>query len=235
MRVASFLLLGAALQAYAAEPPERLTSTPPGAAQSKRAPIAPNVWLEVNGGQRRVGVNAKVCLREGLLEHLMCRAHTKEHEAVLSADADARDIHKALLVAGAKPGSPVRYEPTFRAPSGTPIRITLQYEQDGKWVTVPAQQMVRDVQTRKALDQDWVFAGSVFVTNTFEKEQPPLYAANGGDVICVANFEGAMLDLPINSSKDNTELSFEAFTEHIPPLGTKVVVYLEPRTEDKAK
>ena len=37
-----------------------------------------------------------------------------------------------------------------------------------------------------------------------------------------------MLDLPINSSKDNDDLAFEAHTERIPDLETPVLVILEP-------
>jgi hypothetical protein len=37
-----------------------------------------------------------------------------------------------------------------------------------------------------------------------------------------------MLDLPINSSKDNDDLQFEAYTDRIPPLETPVLVILEP-------
>jgi hypothetical protein len=202
----------------------------------------------VDGQKRRVVFNAYVCFREGPLEQLLCRKNTKEHEAILAADVDARDLHKALLLTGAEPGSTVRYEPKFTAPSGTPIRVTLRYEENpktessppstlhpppstparGKTVTIPAQEWVRDRQSRKALDQNWVFAGSVFFPDTFEKDGPPLYGANGGDVICVSNFEDAMLDLPINSSKDNSELEFEAWTDRIPELETKVVVILDP-------
>ena len=54
------------------------------------------------------------------------------------------------------------------------------------------------------------------------------YAANQGDVICVANFDTALLDLPIMSSKDNDDLVFEAHTARIPPLETRVLVILEP-------
>jgi hypothetical protein len=36
-----------------------------------------------------------------------------------------------------------------------------------------------------------------------------------------------MLDLPVASSKDNGNLDFEAWTERIPKLGTKVTVVLE--------
>jgi hypothetical protein len=200
----------------------------PQPAAPKKVAIGKNVWFEIEGKTRRVVFNAYVCFRAGPLEQLLCRRGTKEHEAILAADVDARDIHRALLLTGAKKGSPVRYEPKFQAPSGSAIRVTLRYEDQGKTVTVPAQQWVRDRQSRKALGCDWVFAGSVFVENVFEKEGPPLYAANGGDVICVSNFEDAMLDLPINSSKDNSELEFEAWTDRIPPLDTKVAVILEP-------
>src|SRR5262245_2351324 len=65
-------------------------------AEAKKVLVAPNVFLEVQGQQRRVLVSASVCLREGQLELLMCRKNTKEHEAILTADVDAREVHKAL-------------------------------------------------------------------------------------------------------------------------------------------
>jgi hypothetical protein len=218
-------------------PSKNKTIAPPAVdnGHPNRVPAGKNVWLEIDGKQRRVVFNAYVCLREGLLEQLLCRKNTKEHEAILAADVDARDIHRALLITGAKEGSTVRYEPKFQPPTGTAIRVTLRYEHDGKAVTVPARDWVRNRQTRKALDHDWVFAGSIFATNPLDKDQPPLYGANGGDVICVSNFEDAMLDLPINSSKDNSELEFEAWTDRIPPLETPVIVTLGPISEGAKK
>lgn len=205
----------------------------------KRVPVgkSKNVWVEIDpaNDRRRTLVSAWVCLRQGPLEHLMCRQNTKEHEAILSADVDARDIHAALLLCRAKPGSPVKYEPKFQAPSGTKIRVTLQYPDKGKIVTVPARQWVRDANSGKELQYDWVFAGSVLIPNPDGKDRPPLFLANGGDVICVSNFPGALLDLPVNSPKDNSELEFEAFTERIPPLETKVTVILEPVSDGPKK
>jgi hypothetical protein len=214
-------------------PASQPAASPSQQSTPKKVPIGKNVWLEVEGSKRRVVFNAYVCFREGPLEQLLCRKNTKEHEAILAADIDARDIHRALLLTGAKEGSPVRYQPKFQAPSGSAIRVTLRFEDNGKVKTVAAQQWVRDRQSRKELEYDWVFAGSVFLDNVFEKGGPPLYAANGGDVICVSNFEDAMLDLPINSSKDNSDLEFEAWTDRIPPLDTKVVVILEPIARPK--
>jgi hypothetical protein len=200
-------------------------------AEAKKVLVAQNIFLEVRGKARRVLVSAEVCLREGQLELLMCRKQSKEHEAILTADVDARKIHEALLLAGAKEGSPVQFAPEYRAASGTKIRISLQYlDKDKKLVTVPARSWIKNMNSGKELDSDWVFAGSRLVTNPLDPDKKR-YLANDGDLICVSNFETALLDLPIKSPKDNADLVFVAFTEHIPPLETKVVVILEPIPE----
>ena len=54
-----------------------------------------------------------------------------------------------------------------------------------------------------------------------------------GILCCAENFPDAMLDLPINSPKDNSDLAFEAWTERIPPVGTKVTMILEPVLDEK--
>ena len=197
---------------------------------------AGTLFLEtLSDGRRRVIVTAEVCLREGPLEQLMCRNGTKEHEAILHTPVDAKEIHAVLLVANAKPGSPVKYsdkEPKFVPASGTTIKVWLQYEKKpGETVTVDAKEWVRNARTGKALDKDWVFAGSQLFKDPEDPKMPPYYMANNGDVICVSNFTDAMLDLPINSPKENSELAFEAWTDRIPALKTKVMVILEPVIE----
>ena len=198
------------------------------APEAKKSLIGKNVWLETQGKQRRVLISSTVCLREGPLEQLLTRKEKKEHEAILSADADCRHMHAALLAAGAEPGSTVKFQPTYVPATGQHIKVTLQYEDKGKKFIIPAQQWVRNQKTGKDLDVDWVFAGSQLVENPLDPKAPAIYLANDGDVICVSNFEGALLDLPINSPKDNSELAWEANTERIPPKGTPVVIVLEP-------
>jgi hypothetical protein len=203
------------------------------AAPAKKVEIGKNVFLEVQGAKRRVLVNAYVVQRQARLEQLLCRKLTKEHEAVLAADMDARHIHAALIAAGAEPGSPVQYQP-YRAARGTRIKVQIQYQDKGKTVTLPAQKWVRHVKTHKDLEYDWVFAGSRLLPPP-EKGLPPAYEANIGDVICVSNFDTALLDLPVASSKDNDDLEYEAATERIPALGTPVVLILEPVRATKKK
>lgn len=203
------------------------------APESKKVLIAKNIFLEVlPDKKRRVVLSGEICLREGQLELFLCRKQTKEHEAIITADVDARKIHEALILAGAKEGSPVQFAPKYRPASGAKIKVLIQYKDKDKMVTVPAQSWVKDMKTGKAMDIDWVFAGSRLVNNPLDPDKKH-YLANDGDVICVSNFETALLDLPIKSPKENADRFFTAFTEHIPPLETKVAVILEPVPENK--
>ncbi len=200
----------------------------------KQAKIGKNVYLETEGEQRRVVVKAYVCLREGQLEGLLCRKMTKEHEYILAFDGDARDIHAALLAARARNGSPVKFDPKFVPANGSTIKVTLRYTKDGKAVTAPAQDWISDVAGKKALQENWVFGGSLFISDPDDKTKE-IYLANQGDVICLCNTETAMMDLPIRSPKSLEERVYQAVTDRIPDKGTPVDVILEVVPEKKDK
>src|SRR5262249_29357870 len=156
---------------------------------------------------------------------------------ILAADVDARHIHTALIAAGAEPGHPIKFVPPDKRlpPTGTKIKVSLQYQDKGKTVTVPGQHWVRNAKTRKELHVDWVSAGSVLIRDPVAPRAHPFYGANAGAVICLANLEPALLDLPILSSTDAADLVFEAWTERIPALETRVTVILEPVLAGKKK
>ncbi len=185
-------------------------------------------------GTRKVHLIAEVCLRRGILEEFLCKSITKEHESILHVDLDGRLIHAALLATGAKPGSPAKFynpktmEAEYTPATGTPIRISLTYYKDGQLKTAKAQEWIKDQQTKKELEVDWVFAGSRLVKAPDDPEGTEFYTANNGDFFSVSNFPDSLLDLPIKSSKDDAQRNFEAFTERIPAEGTKVIVTLEP-------
>jgi hypothetical protein len=220
------LALGCAEPTTTREPrPER----EPARGAGKSGPVGKNVFLEVAGPTRRVVVAAVVVLREGRLEGLLTRTRAKEHEYILAADADGRTIHGTLLTLGGKPGSPVQFEPKFRPAHGSPIKVSLRYKKGGRTVTEPAQHWLREFDTRKHPSSDWVFAGSRLVEDPRNPNAPPMYLANYGDLICVCNMEGAMLDLPLKSPTALETRVYEADTERIPPKGTPVEVLLEPK------
>jgi hypothetical protein len=198
----------------------------------KRSEVARHVWMETEGKQRRVRVEAAVCLRDRAdygLEFLLCRAKSKEYESLLATSASAHDIHKALLAAGAEAGHPVRFtEGGFSPPTGSRIKVSLEYEDNGKLVSVPAGYWVRNIITKKELESDWVFAGSELRPDPDGNGKPSRYVADDdGSYVCVINLPTAMLDLPL-SPKANQQQAFQPFSEHIPEVGTPVIVIFEP-------
>jgi len=84
----------------------------------------------------------------------------------------------------------------------------------------------------KPMTAEFIFAGSSFVKNPDGQEW---YAAEAGNLICVANFSDAIIDVNIRSSDMNSEASFEPNTPAIPPLKTPVVVELIPVKTKAAK
>jgi hypothetical protein len=139
------------------------------------------------------------------------------------------------LAVGAEAGSPVQFRPKYVPASGSEIEITCVWKDaQGKRQTARAQDWVRNVKTGKAMEHPWVFGGSRFLKNPVTGET--YYQADAdGDLICVSNFPGAMLDLPIESTSSDASLLFEGFTEHIPPRGTPVTLILTPKAKRALK
>ena len=190
------------------------------------------VWLDTN--QKAVIVDGQVCLRDGMLEMFACTANTKEHEAIVAANTKAYLVHAGLLSLGAQQGTPVRFQPKYEPPTGSEIEVLIHWKDaKGKEQTARAQDWVKDMKTKKAMDYPFVFAGSSFWTDPENGKK--FYQAEGGDFVCVSNFATAMLDIPVKSSQSNEELEFEAFTEKIPPLGAPVRLVFKPKLTGKAE
>lgn len=84
----------------------------------------------------------------------------------------------------------------------------------------------------KPMVADWVFVGSGFYEDGDSAKQ---YLAEGGYMICVANFPMAMLDVSTPSDSNGTEsLAYEAATERLPPRDSEVMIELVPRPAKKA-
>ncbi len=187
--------------------------------------LGPSLWFDP--GRKQVILRARVVLREGPLEHLLCLKGTKEHEAILATPAAPRQIHAGLLLTGAEPGDPVRFLPKFAPPSGSPIGIELHWTEEGKTRRADAREWVQEERAGTALTTDWVFAGSELYVDPTTKAAH--YAADDGDLITVSNFASSILDLPFASTANDAGRTFAAHTARIPPRGTPVTLFLRPR------
>ncbi len=223
---AAFALLAAlALAQAAAPPPPPTDSFQPDPAWKPLDKDAKDIWFDPIG--KRVVLRARVALQDGVLEHLLCRKGTKEHESVLATEAPPRLIHAGLLLTGATPGHPVRFDPKFEPPAGSAIAIDLEWEQGGVKKHADARDWVKDQASGQSLSRDWVFAGSELFPDPRTKAM--IYAADDGDLFTVANFPASILDLPFRSSANDAERSYLAHPDRVPPRGTPVTISLKPR------
>lgn len=181
--------------------------------------------LSIDYDNKVVRLQSEVVLRSGMLELLLCPKRTKEHESILAAEVVPQHFHLALLLIGAKPGRPASFQP-FQPPTGQELKIWIEYDEDGRRKRVDARQWIRNTKTKQALDSKFVFSGSRF--SKPPGSQAPIYLGNDGDLVCVVNFPGSVIDIDTEASTDNVELYFEAWTSRIPPIGTKVDVVFEP-------
>jgi hypothetical protein len=214
-----------------AETKRPLSKDPPG---MKRLMPQYDVWVDPKN--KRVVADGSVVLREGQLEMFACPKGTKEHESVVAVDAQAYVIHAGLLAVGAEAGTPVAFQPEYKPATGPEVDVEVVWrDAQGTVHNDKAQNWVRDAKTGKAMESPWVFGGSGFWTDDVTGKK--YYLAESGDLICVSNFPSAMLDLPVQSSQDNEQLLYEAFTERIPPIGTRVRLVLTPKAkkDDKAE
>ncbi len=269
---------------------------------SKLTPLNPQKTVLLDLPGKRVLLKARVCLREGLLEMLLCPHQTKEHESILSTESQAFTVHTGLLALGCKEGKAARYDPEteeYTPASGQIIDVFLHWiDTEGKLRRERAQNWVRRSRQRyysaefktlpkdlklvpdgnlrydevnqylfwygpmtdeelaeclkmssdekfqaamkqfhqdgleKPMTADWVFVGSGFYE---DGDAPRQYLAEGGYMICVANFAMAMLDVATPSDSNGTEsLAYEAATEKIPPRDSEVMIELVPRPAKKA-
>ena len=91
----------------------------------------------------------------------------------------------------------------------------------------------------RPMTADFVFVGSGFFTQRVpvgdaddpggETKTVTRYAAEGGEVVCVANFQTATIDIAERSSNAGQGVLYEAATERIPAEGTPVLLTFTPR------
>jgi len=201
---------------------------PPPAPDGSGLLSLPGMTLDLDN--RRITLQAQVCLREGLLELLVCRRNSgRTHESILQTSAVPSDVHAALLALGLSPGVPARWislpDGEWQAipPRGGLLAITLRWaDVTGEVHQRPADEWLKLVGETPPNGRKWVFVGSELLPDG------AYWADATGEVITVSNFPSTLIDVPFESTTTNTELLYHANTDAIPPLGTMVEVVITP-------
>jgi hypothetical protein len=193
-------------------------------AQAAKVGKLPYITFDVK--RKQVRVDCESLAVEAPLEFFCVVVGGSEHETVLRTPAKPSDVHTALLALGLQPGKPVHYDEATKQwtpPKGPPLEIHLEWEKDGKTVSVPAYRTMRDVKTKKEMKPlHWVYTGSRVM-------EDGVFAADvNGYVVSIVNFEMTLIDIPEIASSSNETLEWERNPDVAPPAHTKVTMVIEP-------
>jgi hypothetical protein len=201
-------------------------ATPPADGKPKRVEYAPGVLIDWS--VPHVEITAEVVLRERNLELLLCAKGTKEHESILATAAPASKIYEALGLIGLEPGQPPAFDLATKTPvpaAGQRLAIEIHTAMDGGQRVDAAHEWMRVVESKTPMPAPhWVFCGS-------RKTNQQLAADGEGTLICVVDFDSALIGLADNHDANDATLWLETDTQRIPPLGTTCTVVIRALDE----
>jgi hypothetical protein len=205
--------------AWAAEPPR---SDSPGVGK------LPHV--EFDAARKQVRVECEMLAVDAPLEFFCCAKGTNDYEAMIRSEVKPSNLHLALLAIGLKPGQPLQYSEAAKRwipPQGPPLQIMMEYQKEGKTLSVPAWKWMRDVKTKKpAPPFTWVFTGSRVMPDG-------KYAADvTGYLVSIVNFDLTVIDIPQLASSSNDLLEWERNPDTTPKAGSPVTMVIEPAGAD---
>jgi hypothetical protein len=208
--------------------------------------------VKLNLEEWSVDVESRVCLKEGLLELIACTKDTKEHESIIAIEAKPSHVHAALLLLGAKPGSPASQQAIdpemtrFRhiLPSGSPVDVYLVFKDEKGVVTEsPISDFLMRAEGFDATGEStepkekfpthtFLFAGSILYN---EGDGPRQYLCDSsGNVISITTFGDELLCLPGFSDHSNEALMWQVNGEKLPALDSKITLRLRPQVTARA-
>ncbi|KPJ56613.1 MAG: hypothetical protein AMS16_02090 [Planctomycetes bacterium DG_58] len=253
------LVLGCELEKERPKPPEppvpeQKTEAPepapaPAPQEKTEAPKPPpmdRIKVDVKG--KRIEIEGRFCLKEGILDYLAVASGGQEYESVVALNCNGSRIHSGLLAMGAKPGptqqlidelkkNPPKGRKVPERP-GTALDISFEWKHDGKSYSVPAGRTLFDRGKKKVPEGGyWVFTGSYFAKD-LEDETKEFYMADVDRALIAVLYTGSAV---INFSHDagnpyaGEDTGYEVNKALVPPEGTPVKLVITPAkkpTED---
>lgn len=195
------------------------------------------------------------------IELLACTTGTREHEALITTDAQPSQIHAALLTLGLAPGSPRRVEriepldpsaadkssdeakPRFKVHSAQGPRVELFFQHatgpnaDGQATLTPVHEWLLDQATGNPIEpMAYLFAGSYLYTH----EGKTFFAADtGGTVASLVQFGDDLIATANNRTARDGDNAFKANASpgKLPAIGTpiRLVIIATARPENASE
>jgi len=243
MLILNALILWGAVMAAPGDParPEAAEDAVPPVTLSETEIKLPGITI--NRTTREVRIEATACLESGILEYLVCRPNTFEHEAIFTTAAKPELVHAALLLAGLKPTPQLRgltelwWDKALKQEDSR-VKIEVEWKGEGGMKRVNLTSMLRSregteddpgakdpaKEEGKAEVQDaWVFAGSFMHVD--EESGARIYAANlSGIMVGIWPDRSTVIQYGVASGNpyEGENLGMEINEERVPKKGTRV-------------
>ena len=174
-------------------------STKPADRAPQPVPLNPEQTVLLDRTNGRLLVKTTVCLREGLLEMLVCPAKTKEHESILAYEGKVQVVHAGLLALGIKPGHPARFDEKFELPTGPRLKLYVNWTTEGGPQRAAAEDWVRQVTQRYFEAKLDVVPASVPID---KGEETLRYDPNSKDLLWFGPMSAKQRDMLLGHSAD---------------------------------
>jgi len=183
---------------------------------------------KINKKERFAAIEGAINMSDGLVEYLACNPKGKLHESVLTLFAEPYHIQMALLLLGLTPGDmPIEFQGAPKPPCGDPVNITISWEDNGKIMEYPPEQLVINIKDKKNMNKaDWVFTGSKILDGQY-------MAQIEGSIAAIFHDPFAIIDHRSIAGADDT--LFFANKNILPPVGTPVVFKIFAETDPAVK
>lgn len=195
-----------------------------------------------------VRIEATVCLDAGILEYVVCKPNTFEHESIFTTEAKPELVHAALLLAGLKPtpllpGMTELWWGKALGNKDSRVKIEVEWAEGGEKKRESLISMLRNREGGKAAPgagkvakDAWVFAGSIM--------QP---GQDGGDAVYAGNISGILVGIWPDPSTviqygiesgnpyEGAQQGLEIDEKRVPKVGTKVKLVFSRHFPRQAK
>ena len=220
-------------------PPPAQQATEPPPTASPPAPTPPAIYpgVVIDRERGHVDLRGRVVGRAvEWLELLACRPGTREHEAIVTLDADAKHIHLALILLGLEPGTPARTatvegQRIILPPQGPAVELYFVLD-DRPDAPIPANQWVIDQDAGAVMPGNrWLFVGSRSVDHA---GRAWFLAEQNGTLVSLVNFGDELIGRDTVQSEDGGNIFWTANTPQIPSEGTRLTLRIRPAAPDIA-
>lgn len=190
--------------------------------------------IKINAATREVRIPTLLNLQKAPIEYMLVADTGKTHESVLTTTVSATAIQLALLLANYEAATeglltkvPAAERPVIwkeeppKKPKANRVKLTVEWEAEGKKRQASLSQWVQNSDTRKAPAdlEEWIFNGS-------HVDERGFVAQAEGSIIAVWLDRGAIFNSPAEGNwRDDLWISLPA---NIPPEGTPVTLVVTP-------